>query len=116
VRTVRLNRVKDIVVTEDYVLGQPASEIALSLLTPCKVEAENEGGLLLTTVDAGEPRVAVRVVYDGARLKPTLEAIPVEDAHLRSVWPAQLTRILLKAEKPALQDTWTVRIEPAKEN
>ena len=116
VRTVRLNRVKDIVVTEDYVLGQPASEITLSVLTPCKVEAENEGGLLLTTVDAGEPRVAVRVVYDGARLKPTLEAIPVEDAHLRSVWPAQLTRILLKAEKPALQDTWTVRIEPAKEN
>jgi len=26
----------------------------------------------------------------------------------------QMTRILLKAEKPALQDTWVLRIEPAK--
>jgi hypothetical protein len=46
-------------------------------------------------------------------LKPVLETIPVEDDHLRSVWPERLTRILLKAETPALQDTWTVRIEPA---
>ena len=114
VRTVQLNRGEDIVVTEDYALEQPASEITLSLLTPCKVELQNEGRLLLATADAGEPRVAVRVSYDAARLKAVLETIPVEDGRLRSAWPGQLTRILLKAENPAAKDTWTLRIEPAR--
>jgi hypothetical protein len=116
VRTMRLNRGKEVIVTEDYALEQPAGEIMLSLMTPCKVESQKEGQLLLATADAGEPRVAVRVLYDEAKLKAIVETIPVEDAHLRSAWPGQMTRILLKADKPALQDTWTLRIEPAKEN
>jgi len=114
VRTIRLNRGKDVVVTEDYALEQPAGEITLSLMTPCKVELQKEGQLLLATADAGEPVAAVRVLYDGARLKAVTETIAVEDGRLRTVWPAQLTRILLKAEQPALKDTWTLRIEPAK--
>jgi len=116
VRTVRLNRGKDIVITEDYALEQPAGEITLSLMTPCKVEVQKEGRLLLATADANEPRVAVTVLYDETRLKAVVETIPVEDGRLRSAWPGQMTRILLKAEKPALQDTWTLRIEPAKDN
>ena len=83
-------------------------------MTPCKVSV-GEGRLLLETVDGGEPPVAVQVIYDGGRLKPTLETVPVEDGRLRAVWPEQLTRILLKAEKPAMQDTWTVRIERRKD-
>lgn len=114
VRTTRLNRGGDIVVTEDYVLERPADEITLSLMTPCKVDVQAAGQLLLTTVDANEPRVAAQIAYDEARLKAVVETIPVEDAHLRSVWPSQLTRILLKAQKPAMKDTWTVKIEPAK--
>jgi hypothetical protein len=113
IRTVRLNRGKDVVVTEDYTLEQPAGEITLSLMTPCKVQTQEQGRLLLETADASEPRVAVRVLYDGAGLKAVAETIPVEDGHLRSVWPGQLTRILLKAGQPALHDTWTLRIEPA---
>jgi len=58
----------------------------------------------------------VRIEYDGNKLKAALEMIPVEDGHLRSVWPGQMTRILLKVEKPAPQDTWTLRIEPETEN
>jgi hypothetical protein len=113
VRTVRLNRGRNVEVVEDYALTKPAGEITLSLMTPCRVQAEKPGQLLLEPVSAGEPRAAVRVLYDKARLQAVLETIPVEDGHLRSVWPAQMTRILLKAEKPALQDTWTVRLEPA---
>ena len=40
VRTIRLNRGKDIVITESYTLEKPAKEITLSLLTPCKVEVQ----------------------------------------------------------------------------
>jgi hypothetical protein len=115
VRTVRLNRGKDVEVTEDYALAKPAGEMALSLMTPCRVQVEKPGQLLLEPVPAGEPRTSVRVLYDAAKLKAVLETIPVEDGRLRSVWPAQITRILLQAAKPALQDTWTVRVEPAEE-
>jgi len=114
IRTIRLNRGRDIVVTEDYSLDQPAVEITLSLMTPCKVKPQGDGQLLLEASDGDEPTATVRIEYDGNKLKAVLETIPVEDDHLRSVWPGQLTRILLKAEKPALRDTWTLRIEPAK--
>jgi hypothetical protein len=113
VRTIRLNRGKDISVTEDYTLGKPVKEITLTLLTPCQVEMQKPGQLLLKTAEGAEPRTAVQVWFEGGKLKPVLETIPIEDGHLRSVWPERLTRILLKAETPALQDTWTVRIEPA---
>ncbi|MCL5280046.1 MAG: heparinase II/III-family protein [Planctomycetes bacterium] len=113
VRTIRLNRGKDIAVTESYALDQPAKEITLTLLTPCQVEVRKAGQLLLKTVEGAEPRPAAQVWFEGGKLKPVLETIPVEDGHLRSVWPERLTRILLKAETSALQDTWMVRIEPA---
>ncbi len=113
VRTIRLNRGKDIVVSEDYSLEKPVKEITLSLLTPCRASVQKNGQLLLQTVDGPEPRPSVRVWFDSGKLKPILETIPIQDAKLGSVWPEQLTRILLKAEKPALQDHWTVRIEPA---
>jgi hypothetical protein len=116
VRTVRLNRGKDIVVMEDYVLEQQAGEITLSLMTPCRVEARKEGQLLLTDMAANEPRVAVRVLYDAAKLEATMETIAIEDGRLRAVWSAQITRILLKADKPAMQNSWSLRIEPAEEN
>lgn len=111
VRTIRLDRGKDVAITEDYSLEKPAAEITLSLVTPCKVSEPEPGRLLLETADGGEPSVAVQVVYDGGKLKPVLETVSVEDGRLRAVWPEQLTRILLKAERPAMQDTWTVKVE-----
>jgi hypothetical protein len=111
VRTVRLDRGRDVAVTEQYALDKPAGKIMLSLVTPCKVSKQGNGRLLLETGDQGEPRLAVRVIYDETKLKPTVETVPVEDGRLRTVWPEQLSRILLIAEKPAMQDTWTVRIE-----
>ena len=114
-RTIRLQRGRGIIVTEEYALKEPAKEITLSLMTPCQVQVQKDGRLLLEAANGAEPAAAVQVLYDSGKLKAVLETIPVEDARLRSVWPAQMTRILLKAEKPALQDTWTVRIEPAEE-
>jgi len=111
VRTVRRDRGRDGAVAEQYALDKPAGKIMLSLVTPCKVSKQGNGRLLLETGDQGEPRLAVRVIYDETKLKPTVETVPVEDGRLRTVWPEQLSRILLIAEKPAMQDTWTVRIE-----
>jgi len=115
VRTIRLNRGHNVTVTEQYALRAPAGEITLSLLTPCEVAAPEPGRLLLKTADGTEPPVAMQVVYDGGKFKPALETIEVEDGRLRSVWPGRMTRVLLKAGKPAMQDAWTLRVEPAQE-
>ncbi len=114
VRAIRLERGKDVLITESYALEQPANEITLSLMTPCKVHTGEANQLLLETADADEPRVAVRVLYEGTKLKAAVETIQVEDSRLRAAWPGQLTRILLKAEKPAMKDIFALRIEPAK--
>jgi len=111
VRTVRLNRGRNVAVTEEYLLDKPVGRITLSLVTPCKVSEAGSGRLLLETVDSNEPPLTMQVVYDGSKLRPTVETVPVEDGRLREVWPERLTRILLIAEKPAMQDAWTVRIE-----
>jgi hypothetical protein len=113
VRTIRLDRGKHVAITDDYTLEKPANEITLSLVTPCEVSVQETGRLRLVTADGAEPPVAMQVLYDGSRLSPVLETVPVEDGRLRSVWPEKLTRILLKAEKPAMQDKWTMRIERA---
>jgi len=103
-------------VTDAYSLAKSAREITLTLMTPCRVRAEEPGRLLLETAEGGELSAPVRVLYDGDKLDASLETIPVEDGRLRSVWPEQIIRILLKAERPLLQDTWTLRIAPAENN
>jgi len=115
-RTVRLNRGRDVTVTEEFALAKPAEQITLSLMTPCRVRVEKPGCLLLETAQGAELSVPMQVWYDGAKIGATLETIPVEDGKLRSVWPERMTRILLKAEKPSQEDTWTLRIEPAGED
>lgn len=107
IRTIRLSRGSDVTITEAYALAEPVGEITLSLMTACKVTIPQAGRLLLESPDA-----SVRVRYDAERLTASLEVIPVTDGRLRRVWGEKVTRILLKAERPALQDTWTLRIEP----
>ncbi len=112
-RTIRLNRGKDVTLSDTYALGKRVPEMTLSLMTPCRVKAETPGRLLLEESNDSEPRAAVRVVYDKDKLTADLETIDVKDGRLRGVWPEQITRILLKAANPPARDTWTLKIEPA---
>ena len=115
-RTIRFNRGRDVTVTDAYTLAESVREITLSLMTPCRVRVEEPGRLLLETAQGSELSTPVRVLYDGDKLDASLETILVEDAKLRSVWPERLTRILLMAERPPLEDTWTLRIAPGMNN
>jgi hypothetical protein len=113
-RAVRLNRGRNVTVTDEYELAARADEIALSLITPDRVKIEGSGRLLLTEqAESGELRPAVRVVYDGGKLRPRVETIEVEDGRLRRVWPERIRRIVLTAETPPLRDVWALRFEPA---
>ena len=112
-RTIRLNRGRDVTITDAYALDEKPGKLTLSLMTPCKVKLDQPGRLLLEDIGGDEPQAAVRVVYDKGKLTAKLESIAVGDSRLRGVWPGRITRILLEATKPPAQDTWTLKIEPA---
>ena len=111
-RTIRLNRGRDVTVTDAFVLGKRVEDLTLSLMTPCQVKEEKAGCLRLEARDADKSGAVVDVLYDKGKLTPQLEPIVVEDGRLRGVWPETITRILLKATQPPTEDTWTLKIEP----
>lgn len=114
-RTLALDRGREVRITEDYRLSQPASEIALSLMTPCEVAQEGPGVLALKQTPLADGRVsgAARIHYDADRLKVSTETIPLEAGErLKNVWGKRLLRITLRATNPPLQDIWTLRFAP----
>jgi hypothetical protein len=109
-RTLRLDRSANIVeLTDEYALRQPAKEITLTLMTPCRVDARMAGELALT-LPSGK---VFRVRYDGAALKPAVEEIRIEDSRLRGTWGDRLYRILLRADRPPVRMKWMMRFNQA---
>jgi hypothetical protein len=101
-RTVCLKRGSDITVTDSYHLLKPASELYLSLMTPCLVHQVTPGVLKLTDDNLMSP---IEIRFEREKWQFFSENIPLTDKNLTSVWGEQLTRILLKTNHPPLQDT-----------
>jgi hypothetical protein len=102
-RTLRLLRGKnEIELVDDFSLKQAASEITLTLMTPCAVAQPSAGVLALANT--------VKVLYDPRTFTPAIEEIKLDDARLRSTWGERLFRILLRAANPKTQAVWTTRI------
>ena len=111
VRTIRLIRGDSVEVTDDFTLQEPSSNIVQHLITPCEVELLEDGQLRLRDVST-DTDLLVR--YDPPQLLVEVETIELEDAKLAEMWGPQLRRILLRSNEPLSQDTWTVRIAPAR--
>ncbi len=104
-RSLTLDRsANTIELTDEYTLRQPAKEITLILMTPCKVDTTTAGALVLA-MPSGK---AVRVRYDAAVLQPKVEEIKIEDSRLRGTWGDRLYRILLRADRPPVKSKWTL--------
>jgi Heparinase II/III-like protein len=111
IRALRLDRVKnEIVLHDDWQLKQAGGRIALSLMTASEVAQPAAGELRLSGGPLGT--AAVRLLHDTA-LAATIEEIPADDPHLRSVWGGPLRRILLKAADLPASRNWTLRIRQA---
>jgi hypothetical protein len=92
----------EIELVDDFSLKQAASEITLTLMTPCAVAQPSAGVLALANT--------VKVLYDPRTFTPAIEEIKLDDARLRSTWGERLFRILLRAANPKAQAVWTTRI------
>jgi hypothetical protein len=100
-RTLRLDRAANTIeLTDEYALKEAVGDITLTLMTPVRADVKTAGELGLGKV---------RVRYDAAVLKPSVEEIPISDSRLRGSWGDRLYRVLLKAERPALRGKWSLR-------
>ncbi|MGH9163091.1 MAG: heparinase II/III domain-containing protein, partial [Vicinamibacteraceae bacterium] len=97
-RALRLDRTgNEVVVVDSYALKQAVGEITLTFMTPCPVDQRAPGELLLTS--ASFKSGAVRIFYDAAALRASVEEIDIDDERLRRSWPDRIYRILLTAER-----------------
>ena len=113
-RTVRLNRGKDIRVTDSFRLNIPSRDIMLSLMTPCETTLEKPGIITLQPMSAknNDKTIPVYLYYDPKKLTPEFEKIfdEIEDARMQRAWGDNLTRILLKANSSKHSDIYELRI------
>jgi len=111
-RSVTLHRGEAVVVVDRYQAREPLQSLSLMLLTPCEVVEDVAGTLRLTLAPLADGRVsgAGVVAYDPSVLMPSIETIPLEDARMRAVWGARLTRIVLTAIEPDASGTLTLRV------
>jgi hypothetical protein len=103
VRTVRLNRGKNVEVTDFFELKAPSRDITQSLMTPCEIVQNEPGKLVLK--DTKEP-VLMNVRYDPETLRLQPEIIEIEDDRLSEMWGSRIYRLLLTPKTEVSRDSW----------
>jgi hypothetical protein len=107
VRTVRLNRGRNIEVEDSFELERAGGKIAENLITPCEVNYRKVGEIVLKDEKTG---TAVLLAYDVDKFEMDLEKIELEDESLADVWGDRLYRIRLVGKGTARQDKWSIRL------
>lgn len=110
-RRVRLVRGSHVEITDEYELSKDAGQITAGFLTPSNVDISTSGRVRLSSRPFGSDRTSGHgaVAYP-AGLKVSFEKVEITDTKLGSIWGNHLTRVLLTADNPQRQDTWTYRI------
>jgi hypothetical protein len=111
VRTVRLNRGKDIQVIDDFDLNKQARQIQLTLMTACEVNF-GEPGMISLSNTSGAQSARLQIDFNSQKLKVDFEEIKIEDANLKTVWGDRITRIVLTSSIPAQKDIWVLKFFP----
>ncbi|HRW85202.1 MAG TPA: heparinase II/III family protein [Bacteroidales bacterium] len=110
IRTYTLNRGKNFIVTDKYVLNENSGHVTSSnFITGCKVSVDGPGKLKLE----GEGFV-MTMSYNRKTVKPEIEFIEVTDRSLKRYWPDGVTRIRLVYINPGKAGTNSVVFSPVK--
>jgi len=124
-RTVRLNRGRNVVVSDAFALARPTRDVSLNLLTPCEV-SETDPGTMRLACALREPQGALSVSkggriggraplvvfarYDARAAQFTVEPVPLDDASLTSSWGDHLNRIVLTPREAVQRATSTLAV------
>jgi hypothetical protein len=105
-RTVRLNRGKDVEVIDSFELKAPSRAITQSLMTPCEI-LQNQPGKLVLKDTEGPIKMTVR--YDPGTLLLKTETIKIDDDKLSEIWGSRVYRLVLTPKTEHTRDTWKLR-------
>ncbi len=110
-RTITMEREKQIVVHDQYEIKEFQKPLQMNLMSWRKPELEEEGKIRLENSEGGQGLKPVFIHYDKNRFRAEIETIPLEDERLKSSWGDQLYRIVLKATQTPLKGEFFIRIE-----
>jgi hypothetical protein len=111
-------RRREVVLTEDYALGEAREPVRLHFVTPLSADVSAPGQVILSR--PGRPPVSAGgeaghvLAYEPKRFTATVEEMAVDDSRLRPIWGSRLFRILLTARGKALRDTHRIVVRPAR--
>jgi len=108
VRTIQLNRNKNVVLTDKYSLSSSTINNDFSLITPCAVTITEPGEIKLNLLEKEKART-IYINYDASLFSVKQEQINMEgeeNTRLRQVWSNGLTRIILTEKKSLTKATW----------
>lgn len=111
-RTLDVQRGQQLLVTDAYELAAKPSELTLSLITPCQVDASQPGRLVLSPAPLISEMTsgAGQVSYDPAVFAVRVEEISISDPRLASAWGPRLCRLLFVAKDPQASGSWQIRV------
>lgn len=110
IRTVTLNRGRDVTITDRASLAASSQNVTLNLMTPCDVTATRPGELRFTCARAGHPPVTMTARYTAAAETATIERKAIDDTLLKRAWGDHLNRIRLTATTATTTIDWTLTL------
>ena len=102
VRTITLDRGKDVVVDDRYELGAMIQPFTLSLMTSCVPSLSKDGVISLRSEGDGKKNQPILLLFDEEKFSVAIKAISIEDARLRSSWGEKIYRIMLTSDGKGL--------------
>ena len=108
-RSYRLTRGKDFVVSDKYTITENRGVSTLNFMTSCRATLTKPGLIRL----AGEGFV-LEMTYDTTLLNGKVEVIPIEDPNLQYPWGNELTRIKLEFTSKNLSGSSSVKVQVSK--
>jgi hypothetical protein len=106
VRTVRLNRGRNIEVRDSFELKSTSVPIMENLITPCELRQKKAGEMIMRESKTG---IEVLLEYDADKFEVEGDMIDLEDEKLADVWGNRLYRIRLVSKGATKQDKWVMK-------
>jgi hypothetical protein len=111
VRTAQLERGRQAVISDAFLLKAPTRDLSLNLMTPCEVLETEPGTLRMACGRIGDKKDLIVFARFNAHIqRAAVERINLDDRSLTSSWGDHLNRIVLTPREAVQQGTWKLTI------
>jgi len=110
-RIAQLERGRQVVLSDAFVLKAPTRDLSMNLMTPCEVSETSPGTLRLDCGRIGGKKdLVVFARFNDRVQQAAVERLALDDRSLTSSWGDHLNRIVLTPREAVQQGTWKVTI------